>query len=408
MKILMKQMTPTLAVLALSLSIVQVGNAASWVTNSPLITSRNGTSPNPLDLWTNRDSGTVTDLFGITYGAGIFVAVGHSGAILTSVDGATWTNQSAPSTNHLNDMIYANGTFIAVGIEEYPNFGAILTSTDGVGWTNRMSGTFGTTFKGITYGTGIYVAVGNGGIIATSPDGATWTGQDVVTNKGLNAVTFANGMFVAVGNGPDHSTLIWISTNGTTWRIISRLGQNLRGVTYGNGIFVAVGNDGTILNSSDGNDWTETVSGTGWSLRGVTYANGVFVAVGNSGVILSSPDGTNWTSRTSATGTEENLHNIAYANGTFVAVGNAGTIVQSASFAPAQLTVLRNRPNHEGIELAVTGEIGRSYRLQANDNLSTTNWIDLFSFNNTQGVTTLFLDSQAVNFAQRFYRVVSP
>jgi hypothetical protein len=213
-------------------------------------------------------------------------------------------------------------------------------------------------------------------------------------------------MFVAVGNGIDHSSLIWTSTNATTWRIISRLGPNLRSITYGNGLFVAVGNTGTILTSPDANDWTESISGVEWNLRGVTYANGVFVAVGNGGGILSSADGTNWTSHIS--GTEENLHNVAYGHSTFVAVGNAGTIVQSGSFAPAQLTVLRNRPNHEGIELAVTGEIGRSYRLQANDNLSTTNWIDLFSFNNTQGVTTLFLDSQAGNFSQRFYRVVSP
>jgi hypothetical protein len=34
--------------------------------------------------WTTRTSGTYNDLLGVTYGNGIFVAVGQGGTILTS------------------------------------------------------------------------------------------------------------------------------------------------------------------------------------------------------------------------------------------------------------------------------------------------------------------------------------
>jgi hypothetical protein len=90
-----------------------------------------------------------------------------------------------------------------------------------------------------------------------------------------------------------------------------------------------------------------------------------------------------------------------------VAVGNSATIVQSGSFSSGLLTV-RGQLTSDGFELAITGEIGRTYRVQANSNLATTNWIDLFSFKNEQGATTLFLDSRAGSFRQRFYRLVSP
>ncbi len=73
----------------------------------------------------------------------------------------------------------------------------------------------------------------------------------------------------------------------------------------------------------------------------------------------------------------------------------------------ARLTA-RGRPNQEGFELTVTGEIGRTYRIQANSDLAGTNWVDLFTYQNTQGANTLFLDSNAGNLRQRFYRAVSP
>jgi len=111
----------------------------------------------------------------------------------------------------------------------------------------------------LTSSTGLFVTVGDNGVILTSSDGISWTKR----------------------------------TSGTT--------KNLYGVTYGNSTFVTVGDNGTILTSSDGTTWTNkrTSSGTTKNLYGVTYGNSTFVTVGDNGVIITSSDGISWTKRTS-------------------------------------------------------------------------------------------------------------
>jgi hypothetical protein len=59
----------------------------------------------------------------VTYGNGLFVAVGEWGTILTSPDGVTWTARTSGTSNLLYDVTYGNGTFVAVG-----EWGTILTS----------------------------------------------------------------------------------------------------------------------------------------------------------------------------------------------------------------------------------------------------------------------------------------
>jgi hypothetical protein len=44
------------------------------------------------------------------------------------------------------------------------------------------------------------VAVGSGGTILTSPDGVKWTRRTSGTNNLLYGVTYGNGLFVAVGD----------------------------------------------------------------------------------------------------------------------------------------------------------------------------------------------------------------
>jgi hypothetical protein len=391
---------------------VIVANSAGAVTSAPVALTV--TVPRPLDLWVSRISGAIADIFGVAYGNGLFVAVGDGGLILTSVDGSTWTDRSVPGFD-LHRIAFANGTFVAVG-----KTGTILTSTDSVAWVHQDSGTM-FSLKDVAYGDGVYVAVGVGvfgtqnSIILRSTNAVDWSVEDSGLYNDLNAVTFAQGLFVAAGdNNYDFSRGV-ASTNGITW-VADEFGtsENLRAISYGAGRFIAVGNGGTVQTSLDGGNFsgsvvlapsiTNVVNNAG-NHRGITYANGLFVLVGNGGNIFTSVDGETWVFRDS--GTAANLHHVAYGNSTFVAVGKSGTILQSGSFAPAQLTV-RARPGEGGFELGITGEIGRSYRVQASDKPGASDWLDLFSFKNTDGATTLFLDSAAPNFRQRFYRVVSP
>jgi len=65
----------------------------------------------------------------------------------------------------------------------------ILTSPDGKIWTKRNS-VASDDLWAITYGNGLFVTVGNNGIIFTSPDGTNWTKRNSGTSDDLYDVTY--------------------------------------------------------------------------------------------------------------------------------------------------------------------------------------------------------------------------
>lgn len=303
----------------------------------------------PFDEWkipNNNVSGVVYDLYGITYGDGKYVAVGASGAIVTSSDGESWKRQNSTTTKTLQGVAYGSDGFVAVG-----GNGTIVTSKDGEIW-NSVTG-FTTTLMGVTFGDGKYVAVGlNGKIVILTFTNNTWGLETHTINFAtLRSIIYGNGKFVAVGSYKDFEPLssafgnIWTFSVGATWvsptspanptSVITT--ASVGGITYNNGKYVAVGAKGTIVTSSDGATWGSLKKGT-LDLSGVTYGNGKYVAVGASGTIVSSSDGVSWTSGTS--GTTKLLYGIASdGNGKYVAVGATGTILQSSVAAtnlPAQ------------------------------------------------------------------------
>ena len=250
----------------------------------------------------------------LSAGADFVLTVEEDGSGTGGGDGTEWTLRSAP----LLGVAYGNGLCVAVG-----NGGTILTSPDGASWTLRNSGT-GKDLYGVAYGNGLFVAVGEGGIILTSPDGVSWTAQSSGMGNGLLGVAYGNGLFVAVGR---YGTIL-TSPDGASWTAQSSgTSAWLLSVAYGNGLFVAVDWLGTIVTSPDGVSWTLQTSGTSAWLRGVTYGDDTFVAVGNGGTILTSPDGESWTAQRSGTGND--LYGVAYGNGLFVAVGSGATILTS-------------------------------------------------------------------------------
>jgi len=283
-----------------------------------------------LDSWTTRTSGFgTTPIYAVTYGDGLYIAVGISGKLTTSPDGTTWTSRTSGfGSTFIYGVTYGDGLYVAVG-----SSGTLTTSTDGTTWTTRTSGFGSNVIYAVTYGDGLYVAVGGSGTLTTSPDGTTWTTRTSGFGSAyISGVTYGDGLYVAVGSSGTLTT----STDGTTWtaRTSGFGSDSILGVTYGDGLYIAVGYSGKLTTSTDGTTWTTRTSGFySTTIQEVTYGDGLYVAVGSSGKLTTSTDGTTWTTRTSGFGSND-IYGVTYGDGVYVAVGRDGKLTTSAGVLP--------------------------------------------------------------------------
>lgn len=265
--------------------------------------------------WTNATSiGTGSALHGVAYGQGKFVAVGDTGAIITSSDGNYWTPQVTGTSDNLWSVVYGGGKFVAVGGK------TTLTSTNGQNWT-KVQMTNINDLRSVAYGNGVYVAVGLNASIITSPDGANWTIK-YIEGVDLYGVWYNDGKFVAVAQ----FGLSAISVDGGDTFIVYPTGflVNLRGITYGGGLWITVGENGTAFTSEDGMVWTLQTPHTQNHLYGVTYAAGLYIAVGKSGIIVFSQDAVTWNLASSQY--QSDLYGICYGTDRFMAVGQGAAL----------------------------------------------------------------------------------
>ena len=201
-------------------------------------------STNGLAYVTVSDSPALTSV--ITYGNG-FIGVGSGGAVYVSGDGLTWTQRNSGTASNLHGIAAGNGLLVAVG-----DNGSIQTSSTGTIWTSRISGT-SLPLYGVSFSNGLFVAVGQLGTVLTSPDGVTWTGQDSGQLANLLSATCGWAGFAAVGPGGT----ILTSADGTNWlKQNSGTSAKLESVSFGNGYYLAVGDGAVALTSPDGMNWT--------------------------------------------------------------------------------------------------------------------------------------------------------
>jgi len=268
------------------------------------------TSPDGI-TWTPRngvqpDLPAINDWQSITYGAGLFLAVGSSGDdfVMTSPDAITWTPRTAAEFNQWRFVTFANNMFLALAID---GTSRVMTSPDGITWTARTAAA-ANEWRSVVYAAGQWVAVassGGVGRVMTSLDGITWTLRTGITTSEWFSITYGAGLYVAVGGaGADK---IMTSPDGITWTSRSTTaGIFLFSVTYANGLFVAVastdGSGNYVYTSPDGITWTARAASGAYGWHSVTYGNGLFVATSNDGsatsYVMTSPDGVTWTNRT--------------------------------------------------------------------------------------------------------------
>jgi hypothetical protein len=234
-----------------------------------------------------------------------------------------WVARSATEANSWRAITYGNGLFVAVSST---GTNRVMTSPDGINWTARSAAEANQWYS-VIYGSGLFVAISAIGTneVMTSPDGITWTARSASESNTWLSITYGNGLFVAVSN--NGTNRVMTSPDGINWTARSAAEANQwRAITYGNGLFVALSGTGTnrVMTSPDGINWTARSAAEANSWYSVAYGNGLFVAVADTGTnrVMTSPDGINWTARLVPI---DSWRAITYGNGLFVVVENGGT-----------------------------------------------------------------------------------
>lgn len=229
-----------------------------------------------VDWHTVADTTFTSRIRAVDYGGDKWLAAGDGGRMAYSHNGTDWTAvEQSTFSGDIWDIAYGNGVYIAAG-----DGGRMARSTNGIDWTAIESGTgtwesqfiplanaaggpsmliASITFANID-GVNRFVAVGDHGRIIYSDDGGlSWTLTSVTIGKSvtenLRGIAYGNGVFVAVGED-EYSA--W-SIDGITWGRIentyggSSLGMrqaNAFGVAFGYGNFIIVGDSASIARSN--------------------------------------------------------------------------------------------------------------------------------------------------------------
>jgi hypothetical protein len=251
-----------------------------------------------------------TNLYGVAFGAGKFVAAGegYSGeanSLYWSADGSTWTAVAQDLSEYsLFSISFVNGVFIATGYKHSDEQSYFLLSSDGSAWT-AVQAPVNDTYGGVACnGSSTYVAVGYNGTILTSSNGSLWSATDISIPESVSpvlmSVAFGNGIFVAVGYDWNTSNLlILVSADGKNW---SSQDLPLTGLPTGNNLNfylsgVAAGNDGFVVvgdywysESPGGSIVLTSTTGRSWQYQywntlasSVVWGNGLYaIARGDS------------------------------------------------------------------------------------------------------------------------------
>ncbi|MEQ1850201.1 MAG: PKD domain-containing protein [Chthoniobacteraceae bacterium] len=222
---------------------------------------------------TSTDGSTWTERYfagaplnAVTAGGGVNVAVSKGGAILRSTGGVTWSTATSGTTYDLTDVTWGNGIFVAVGRQNQSMSGnaIILTSPDGLTWTNRIAGApylstvngpNGADFTRTGFGAGRFCASGWYSLIGVSSDqGVTWTqGLPAIPRYELKAFAYGNGIQFAAGidrsNLGADANLVY--ADGATWSALPTAAQDDRnGAVFFNNSFITVGDNHSIWQSN--------------------------------------------------------------------------------------------------------------------------------------------------------------
>lgn len=338
--------------------------------------------------WTSSYAPDYAEIREVTYGNGLYVAVGDNNAMLYSDDGVSWQNGNLPagSSYQLKAVAHAFGQFFAGGARSSGGKGVLLVSTDGVEWTditnefpdgNALTSVlelFTATLGGqeILYASASHPN-GYESRVFVTPNGSSWEpsyrysattaryffqdessvfgyqggywGRVVWSDNDtsfdsnympatLGKIAFGNRTYVGAGTG---RKLAYFSGDVSSYSLAvtyatSPVVSDYTGVAFGRDIFVAVGSNGAVVASYDlGRKW-HAVTGLGLqqiTMNGVRFVGDKFIAFGGGRIVTGEPINRRlWDASTLPNGTPR-LSGIATNGKDLVAVGANGFILHS-------------------------------------------------------------------------------
>jgi hypothetical protein len=231
------------------------------------------------------------------------------GAVTTSI---SFTQSSLPfDPTYTRYGVYAQGMFVV--LEDANNSGRILTSTDGITSTS-YTGVGAVTARGLAYGmingTGTFLATtyASPSVIWKSTNGTTWTQETPTNTLGLiHGIAYGDGVFVACTQTPTNN--VATTTDGKTWSNIQTRGGGADSIVFGamsNGTNVfLVSNSIVIFRSTDkGVTWNAGIDLPTGSWGAPRFGNDVFILISRStnAITRSTDGGLNWSSPIVQTG----------------------------------------------------------------------------------------------------------
>lgn len=288
---------------------------------------RAATSGGPnLASWSRRTPVAVTtsDIYSAVWDGTQFVAVGGSGAVVTSANGTSWTAQTSGVTIGLNGITKGGTLSLYVAVGSSGGGGGAATSPDGITWTDRSASAGSNILRSVAAAPSIVIAVGFSGAIMASTNGTGWGADTSNTTETLNSVIWSGTIFVAVGSG---GTIRTRTTGNSNWAIrTSGTTGTLNGVAFSGSEYV-VTRSGGFLRSTDATTWSLITFSGAWD--DIVWDGTQFIARTSSNEVATSPDGTTWTGGKEIP-TSQQVNFLISGNSKVLALGSLGLILETS------------------------------------------------------------------------------
>ncbi len=286
-------------------------------------------------LWQAKPTGVTNSLRAVTFLGQRLIVTAERGLILYADSLEEFFSVDLGTADWLEAVTASDQRAVAVG-----DNGAIYTSTDGVDWGDPKSlpGNNKTWLRGVAYGGSTFVAVGEGGYIATGNNSASsWTTRTSGVTEHLNRAAYIGSKFWVVGNNGH----ILFSPNGTAWTKVTSVNvtNNLFAVAGTNSTILVAGDQIALLSEDDGATWkTQTATPDAaqpapkWTYYSALHTEGIFLLSGRSGMTLEGFK----TNATAQVWVERNdshrqwLWSVQRFPDFYLAVGDHGTLLTSA------------------------------------------------------------------------------